>query len=215
MMLVKRKSGVLCHISSLASPFGIGDLGPDAYEFADFLNSSSQRLWQILPLNPTQGAFGDSPYSSISAFAGNTLFISPAVLAREGLLTEEDIKTPPAFSAGSVDHSMVRDYKNGLFKIIFKKTLKKLEKDFRFNLFCEDNEFWLDDYALFVVLNKHFKGKIWNEWPPAIRDRKKNALRDFKNNYKEEILEIKYVQYLFFKHFLSLFLGVGLLCYKA
>ena len=126
MMLVKRKSGVLFHISSLASPFGTGDLGPGAYEFADFLNNSSQRLWQILPLNPTQSAFGDSPYSSISAFAGNTLFISPSLLAKEKLLEEEDINPPPVFSAGSVDYSQVRDYKNGLFENIFNRIIKKL-----------------------------------------------------------------------------------------
>ena len=204
MMLVKRKSGVLFHISSLASPFGIGDLGQGAYEFAEFLNSSSQRLWQILPLNPTQSAFGDSPYSSISAFAGNTLFISPSLLAKEKLLEEEDIKNPPVFFAGSVDHSQVRDYKNGLFENIFKRIIKKLDEDFHFNFFCEDNEFWLDDYSLFAVLNEHFKGKIWNEWPQVIRDRKKDALQDFKNNYKEKILEIKYLQYLFFKQWLRL-----------
>jgi 4-alpha-glucanotransferase len=203
-MLINRKSGVLCHISSLASPFGVGDLGPYAYEFVDFLHNAGQRLWQILPLNPTQSEFGDSPYSSISAFAGNTLFISPSVLAREGLLTEEDIKTPSVFSAGSVDHSQVRYYKNELFKKTFKRTSKKLGEDFSFDFFCESNDFWLDDYALFVVLNGHFKGKIWNGWPPVIRDRNKDALQDFENKYKEEILEIKYLQYLFFKQWFQL-----------
>jgi 4-alpha-glucanotransferase len=204
MSLVKRKSGVLFHISSLASPFGIGDLGTCAYDFADFLNNSAQRLWQILPLNPTQSAFGDSPYSSISAFAGNTLFISPSLLVEDQLLKKEDIENFPAFSDGSVEYSLVRDYKNGLFGNMFKRIINRLDEDNHFNFFNEDSDFWLDDYSMFVVLNEHFKGKIWNEWPPDIRDRKKDALQDFKNKYKEKILEIKYLQYLFFKQWFLL-----------
>jgi 4-alpha-glucanotransferase len=93
----KRGSGILLHITSLPSSYGVGDLGPGAYRFADFLTGAKQTTWQVLPLNPTYPIYGNSPYSSISAFAGNTLLISPDLLIEEGLLSREDLEPVPPF----------------------------------------------------------------------------------------------------------------------
>ena len=110
----ERKSGLLLHISSLPSGFGIGDLGPGAYRFADFLQRSRQTYWQILPINPTDHISAHSPYSSLSAFAANILFISPQLLIDEGLLDDSDIANKPDFPLGSVDYNTVMDYKQSI-----------------------------------------------------------------------------------------------------
>src|SRR5512136_42446 len=103
----KRRSGILLHMTSLPSPFGIGDLGPWAYRFADFLSRSRQTFWQVLPFNPTDSAMGNSPYSSPSAFAGNRLFISPQKMVESGFLTQEDLGSLPSFPDGRCDYSSV------------------------------------------------------------------------------------------------------------
>ena len=106
-----RKSGILLHISSLPSEFGIGDLGPGAYRFVDFLYKTKQSYWQILPINPTDPISGHSPYSSLAAFAANVLFISPRFLVEEGILTDDDINVKPDFSSTSVQYEAVTAYK--------------------------------------------------------------------------------------------------------
>ena len=109
--MFKRKSGILLHISSLPSKFGIGDLGPGAYHFADFLHKTKQSFWQILPVNPTDPISGHSPYSSLSAFAANILFISPELLVDEGILCKNDVKDKPKFSSTTVQYKTVRSFK--------------------------------------------------------------------------------------------------------
>ena len=115
----RRGSGVLLHISSLPSPYGIGDLGPSAYQFADFLVQAKQSYWQILPLTPIHPRGGNSPYFGRSAFAGNPLFISPELLAKEGLLTDEEISSPPLSSESHVDFPSMTAYKENLFDLAF------------------------------------------------------------------------------------------------
>src|SRR3989338_5510557 len=110
----KRSSGVLSHISSLPSPYGIGDLGPSAYQFVDFLHGSKQRLWQVLPINPTDAINGHSPYSSSSAFAGNVLFISPELLVKDGFLNKADIALSGEFPLTTVDYDTVIPFKQDL-----------------------------------------------------------------------------------------------------
>src|SRR5512143_3744582 len=109
-----RQSGILLHITSLPSPFGIGDLGPGAYRFADFLSQARQRYWQILPLNPTDQGNGNSPYSSISAFAGNTFLISPELLVESGFLTIDDLTQKPEFPLQRCDYSIAIPFKIAL-----------------------------------------------------------------------------------------------------
>ncbi len=192
-----RGSGILLHITSLPSPFGIGALGPQAYKFADFLFQSKQSYWQVLPLNPTDQACGNSPYSSISAYAGNILLISPELLLESGFLNAEDIAAIPEFSAHRCDYSSVIPYKVQLLYraySCFKAT--GIERD-AFEEFCVQQRDWLEDYALFVVIKNLNKGKIWNEWAEAFRDRDDKSLEQIKNDCRDEVEREKFLQYLF------------------
>ncbi|MFZ0727230.1 MAG: 4-alpha-glucanotransferase, partial [Desulfobacterales bacterium] len=148
-----RSSGILLHPSSLPSAFGIGDLGPAARRFADFLEKSGQRFWQVLPLNPTEGVYGHSPYHSPSAFAGNPLLISPRDLARQGLLHESEVAELPAWPAQEVAFSRVVRFKQRLLQ----RACERFGSDgdaAGYARFCSDND-WLDDFALYVVLRGH------------------------------------------------------------
>ena len=160
-----RSSGVLVHPTSFPSPYGIGDLGEGCYKFIDFLDKAGQTLWQVLPLGPT--SFGDSPYQSFSSFAGNILLISPEVLIKKGLLSE-DIRysIPSDFSDTSISYGEVIKYKTGLYKKAFEnfKNLENKEIKAKFKKFCDDNKSWLDDYALFVSLKDYFIDKRKNEY---------------------------------------------------
>jgi len=192
----RRGSGVLLHITSLPSTYGIGDLGPAAHRFVDLLAGAGQRYWQILPLNPTCPAFGNSPYQGVSAFAGNTWLVSPEQMVADGLLGPEDIRDPPDFPAGRVDYPAVLAYKNSLFDRAFAR-FKDLGEDFRYKEFVADNASWLDDYAIFVALKDRFPGKVWGDWPPDIRDRHEDALRGYGTELADLILREKFLQYVF------------------
>ncbi len=155
-MNFQRSSGILLHPSSLPSKFGIGDFGPNAYKFVDFLEKAEQHIWQILPLGPT--SFGDSPYQSFSTFAGNTLFISPEVLCQKGYLEERDVELAPIFSCKKTDYGNAIPFKRGLFEKAHRRFQKKAftADQVEFQKFCEKNSFWLDDYALFASLKDYF-----------------------------------------------------------
>lgn len=200
----KRGSGILLHITSLPSPYGIGDLGMNARGFVDFLTKTGQSYWQILPLNLTSPAYGNSPYSSFSAFAGNLFLISPELMAKEGLLKRSEIKDPPAFPARKVDYKKVFAYKNRLFDLAFKRNIGKLPGDKEFRAFCRKNVHWLDDFALFISIKKSLNGIEWCDWPKNLRDRKKVALKDTSMKLKENILKEKFLQYIFFGQWASL-----------
>lgn len=195
----RRGSGILLHISSLPSHYGIGDLGPGAYAFADFLAETRQCLWQILPLNPTSMPHGNSPYSSFSAFAGNPLFISPDVLLTEGLILLSDIEETPSFPDDKVDYETVTENKNRLLRRAFERHIAKTGQDYEFERFCLENRDWLDDYALFMALKEHFNGSIWSDWPGEIRDRCENSVREWSDRLKDRLLFEMFLQYLFFR----------------
>lgn len=155
-MILERLSGVLAHPTSFPSAFGIGDLGPSAYDFVDFLQKSEQRLWQVLPLGPT--SYGDSPYQSFSTFAGNTLLISPEFLLKEGYLTADDMKDPPAFDPRRIDYGEVIGYKDALYRCAFARAnteVTAVQKKDYLN-FCAANAEWLDDFVLFTACKHHF-----------------------------------------------------------
>ena len=200
----KRGSGILLHITSLPSPYGVGDLGPEAYRFADFLAQAKQSYWQVLPLNPTNPAYGNSPYSSISAFAGNTLLISPNLLIEEGLLSREDLEPIPPFPESRCDFSEVISYKEKLLERAYQHIGQNGKGRESFEAFCLENSSWLEDFALFVVLKKHFGEKVWNEWPRELRDRDLNSLGAIKEESHNQIEKEKFWQYLFFKQWHSL-----------
>jgi len=133
----KRASGVLLHITSLPSPYGIGDLGPQAYQLADFLSQAKQSYWQVLPLNPTDQISGNSPYSSSSAFAGNPLLISPELLFESGLLNKKDIEEVPPFPVGRCDYASVIPYKLDLLCRAYDAFKTEGKERNAFEIFCE------------------------------------------------------------------------------
>ncbi|MDH5385663.1 MAG: 4-alpha-glucanotransferase [Candidatus Aminicenantes bacterium] len=194
----KRGSGVLLHISSLPSPYGVGDLGPGAYEFVDFLTASKQRYWQILPLTPTDPAFDHSPYHSYSAFAFNLLLISPDLLAEERLLDQRDLQDLPKFPRERVDYKSVRQLKRKIFHLAYECFKKKTDEE-DFEKFCKENASWLDDYSLFVALKSRFRAKSWNEWPSEVRDREPEAIKTVRKELHEEIRKEKFLQHVFDK----------------
>lgn len=200
----KRGSGILLHITSLPSAYGVGDLGPEAYRFADFLGQTRQSYWQVLPLHPTSPAFGNSPYSSISAFAGNTLLVSPDLLVEEGLLSREDLDPIPPFPEGRCDFFEAIRYKDKLLEQAYQRFEEHGKGRESFEAFRLENSSWLEDFALFVVLRKRFDGKAWNQWPRELRDRDLNSLRAIKEESHNEIKKEEFWQYLFFKQWHSL-----------
>src|SRR5216684_1271862 len=151
-MTFPRASGILLHPTSLPGRFGIGDLGDEAYRFADFLIASGQSLWQVLPLGPT--GFGDSPYACHSAFAGNTLLISPEKLFQEGLLARGDLDEIPSLPTERVDFEQVNKAKDVVLAKAYASYLRTTDTELRsaFETFAEHNASWLDDYALFHAL---------------------------------------------------------------
>jgi 4-alpha-glucanotransferase len=199
-----RGSGILLHISSLPSPCGIGDVGPAAFNFADFLLQAKQSYWQVLPLNPTDQVCGNSPYSTVSSYAGNTMLISPELLVQSGFLTDEDIARQPSFPAGRCDYSLVIPYKAQLLRTAYNRyRATGLERD-AFKAFCTHNRDWLDDYALFKVIKGRNKGKPWNEWEPSCRDRDTHQLNYIKETYEDDIEREQWLQYIFYKQWASL-----------
>jgi len=193
----RRGCGVLIHITSLPSIHGIGDLGPDAYDFVEFLVKARQSYWQILPLNPTDTIYSNSPYSGLSAFAGNPLMISPELLVREGYLKDEDIASPPQFPNERVDFPAVISYKKTLFQLALNRFKKRKDKS-DYEHFCVENSEWLDDFSLFVALKAHFLGQSWDRWPGDLRDRQPEAMQEMRMLLQERIGFEKFLQFLFF-----------------
>ncbi len=200
----KRGSGILLHVTSLPSPFGIGDVGPGAYAFTEFLARALQSFWQILPLNRTCSEYGNSPYSSYSAFAGNPLLISPEVMVRDGFLLRSDISDHPVFPETRVDYGAVTRYKEDVFLKAFNRNKKKLSRHHEFQRFCEKHTGWVEDYALFVTLKRQFHGADWGKWPGALRNREEKEIRTWRKRLREEILKETFYQFLFFKQWNAL-----------
>jgi 4-alpha-glucanotransferase len=199
----RRGSGILLHVTSLPSPYGIGDLGPGAYRFVDFLTETKQSFWQILPLNPTDPAYGSSPYHSISAFASNPLLINPELMVADGLLTKSDVGTVPDYPKGRVAYPAAIAFKERLFHLAHERFKSKRDTH-DYERFCSDNSSWLDDFALFVALKTHFHGKVWTEWPQEVRDGQPEALDVLRGQLHERIELHRFLQYLFFQQWGSL-----------
>lgn len=200
----KRGSGVLLHITSLPSPYGIGDLGPDAYRFVDFLAAAGQRYWQVLPLNPTDPVCGNSPYSSVSAFACNTLLISPELLKEWGYLSDDDIKKSPSFPEDYCDFNAVIPYKQSLIEKAYDAFQSHGGDDAEYRSFCREHAGWLENFALFVVIKRKLNGAVFSDWPVALRDREPKALREAVKELASEIDREKFFQYLVVKQWFGL-----------
>jgi len=199
----KRASGVLLHITSLPSKFGIGDFGPQAYLFADFLSQAKQSYWQILPLNPPHGRVNISPYNCLSAFAGNTSLISPELLYKSGYIKKRDIADSSGFKENLLDYKKADSFRAEIFNKLFENAKLKKERK-SFEKFCVENKSWLDDYALFISLSKHFKTTDWSKWPKPVRDRKSNALKEANELVKSDCEKEKILQYIFFNQWFDL-----------
>jgi 4-alpha-glucanotransferase len=202
-MFRKRASGILLHISSIPSRYGIGDVGPTAHDFVDFLKRAGQTYWQILPLNYTTAATGYSPYNCFSAFAGNPLLISPEFMVRDGLLSKNELRALPELPSGRVDYRRVWSWKSKLFDKAFARCggLSALDD---YGRFAEDNSFWLNDFATFVAIKNHLGGRPWGEWPKEIRDRKGPILTSLKKELRGKIDRELFLQYLWFKQYSGL-----------
>ena len=202
--MLERSNGILLHISSLPSPNGIGDLGPEAYRFVDFLADAGQRYWQVLPLNPTGTYLGNSPYTSYSVFAGNALFISIEVLRQAGLLSQTDLENAPDFPAGRVDYEAVSAWKGKVLRRAFHQAESAIEQDQDFQQFCRIHGHWLEDFSLFAALKDHYKEIAWYEWPAAVRDRNTNELAVLREKLQKRMLRSKFIQYIFFHQWKAL-----------
>lgn len=199
---MERSSGILLPVSSLPSRGGIGTFGRAAYEFVDFLSAAGQRYWQILPLGPT--SYGDSPYQSFSAYAGNPYFIDPVLLIEDGLLTEDEFaRYEVAGDEASVDYAAVYNTRFDLLRCAF---LRARERDASAVAgFAAQNAAWLPDYALFMALKRHFGMKSWLLWDDAdIRLRRPEALVRYGALLAEDVAFFTYLQYLFFKQWEAL-----------
>jgi 4-alpha-glucanotransferase len=199
-----RASGILLHPTSLPGPFGVGDLGREAYAFADFLQAAGQSLWQMLPLGPT--GYGDSPYACYSAFAGNTLLISPEQLVKDGLLEKDDLATDIAFNDERVDFDAVHNYKDRILAKAFATFSRDASPELRtaFNDFCRHHVSWLDDYALFRALKDAQGGVSWSEWEPALVRRDPGMLEARKKELSHEIEAQRFYQFLFSEQWFAL-----------
>jgi 4-alpha-glucanotransferase len=198
-MSFPRSSGVLLHPTSLPGGFGIGDLGPGAFEFIDELASARQHVWQVLPLGPS--GYGDSPYQCFSAFAGNSLLVSPERLIDEGLLTEAEAGERSRFTPGDVDFRAVIAHRRTLWPCVldrFDASAGSSTRD-RFDRFCQEQARWLDDFALFMAV-KDAHGQIpWTEWEPDIAGCDPPAVARWLTRCAREVRLHKLIQWLFFE----------------
>jgi len=188
----KRLSGVLLHPTSFPGLYGIGDLGPEAYKVVDFLVASGQSLWQVLPLGPT--GYGDSPYACYSAFAGNTLLVSPEQLIKEGLLDS----APTASHHDRIDFGEAHKLKDQILRRAYELYTKTTDTSLRsaFETFAQRQAHWLEDYALFRALKDAHGGVAWNEWEPT--------LESARDELREEVEAHMFYQFLFFRQWFAL-----------
>ncbi len=203
-MRIARQSGILLHPTSLPSRFGIGDLGPDAYRFVDFLSETRQRLWQVLPLGPT--GYGDSPYQCFSAFAGNPLLVSPERLLEDGWLAADDLAKPPASSEQRVDFGAVITFKREVLKRAFAGFERTAAASAResFEGFRRRESSWLADFALFMALKDSHRGAAWTGWESELKARRPQALERARRELQAEVGAQEFAQYLFFQQWSAL-----------
>lgn len=202
----ERAAGVLLSVTSLPSSYGIGDLGLESRKFIDFLSRSGQKYWQLLPLNPIGADQLFSPYSSVSAMAGNTLLISPDLLVRDGLLEERQVDNHEIQATGKIDYERAAVLKDKLLGKAYKRfnalTNTSLLK--HFDAFCEKEQAWLDDFALYTTLKKDHGNTPWFEWKEEYRFHEPKSLQLFAADHEEELRIVKWKQFIFFRQWTAL-----------
>ena len=193
---LKRGAGLLLPISSLPSPYGIGTLGKEAYKFVDYLVEAGQKYWQVLPVGPT--SYGDSPYQSFSAFAGNPYFIDLDYLVEEGLITKAQIKKFPwGDNAEYIDYATVYGSRFQILRMAFNNSTYAETKEYA--QFEKDNEYWLDDYSLYMAVKFKFDNQEWSKWDYDIKARQPEAIDRYKEELKDDIAFWKFCQFKFFE----------------
>ena len=203
-----RSSGVLLHVTSLPGPYGAGDLGPEAYRFADFLEETGQRIWQVLPLGPS--GLGDSPYSSPSTFAIDPIFASPDLMRADGLLPDEDplhgggdvARLAAAGDGSKADFDAARRIKSRFLQRAFERfeAGKTAVDPADFEAFCADHAHWLDDFALFMTLREEFGKVEWTAWPRKYALRDPEALEAFRRARRDRIRRRQFAQFATYDH---------------
>lgn len=202
----ERGAGILLHITSLPSGFGIGDLGPEAYKFADFLFGTRQKYWQVLPLSPIGESQHYSPYSSVSGFAGNVLLLSPERLIGMGLLSESDLTAHTFEPDTEVHFAEAETFKHELFVKVYANFKRSSHAALReeFLVFCKQEKHWLDDYALYIALKQEYDAKPWYEWPQPLKNREAKALAEQRSRFAEAVEQEKVLQFLVAKQWQEL-----------
>ncbi len=203
-MTFSRSSGVLLHPTSLPGAHGVGDLGSEAYRFIDFLHSAGQKLWQVLPLNPT--GYADSPFQCFSASAGNPLLISLDYLVKQGILGKKDVQSVPAFSWETVDYEAAGEFKRPLLHKAARNFFSDASAETRreFEEFAQTHASWLEDYALFMAEKEEHGLIAWTKWPEDIAARQPEAMRRKKEELASAIDAQKFLQYVFFEQWQNL-----------
>ncbi|MDR1081328.1 MAG: 4-alpha-glucanotransferase [Deltaproteobacteria bacterium] len=211
-----RTAGILAPLSALPTPYGAGDLGPEAEKFAKFVRRAGGSLWQILPLNPTAPSLGNSPYSAFSASAVWELYASPETLFEDGLLDRSDLRGLEIPPGGRVDYPRAASAKREALDRAFRKSERGLLDSPGFGGFMDMNRSWLDDYALFMAAKERFGGTPWTGWPRGLKDREDGALKAWGTDLSREILRVKFGQWRLFDQLMRLKarladIGVGLI----
>jgi len=203
---MERSSGILLHPTSLPGRFGTGDLGEGARRFLDWLEAAGQGVWQVLPLGPT--GHGNSPYGTLSAFAGNPLLISPQRLVDDGLLASEAVDQSPEFEPGRVDYERLAEWKESVLRTSWEtfQSGRSGEDERSFDAFIGSPEQrpWLDDWCLYAALKEELNGQPWSRWPKELRLRKPAALEQKRQYLEPEIAYQRYQQYLFWRQWSDL-----------
>ena len=200
---MKRSSGILMHISSLPSPYGIGTFGQAAYDFVDQLARAGQRYWQVLPLGPT--SYGDSPYQSFSAFAGNPYFIDLDALCNEGLLDRDWISSIQwSYGERQVDYGTIFVQRFPVLRAVFSRAKENWDRMQALDHFAAENEDWLNDYALFMALKDENGGVAWENWPYDVRLREEGALWQARERLADSMRFYQFLQYLFYQQWTNL-----------
>lgn len=199
--MLERGAGLLLPVSSIPSPYGIGTMGREAFEFVDFLKAARQKYWQVLPVGPT--SYGDSPYQSFSAFAGNPYFIDLETLMEEGLLTKDFVESFPwGDNPSYVDYGLMYQSRFQVLRKAFENSCHQETKDYQD--FLKEQEYWLEDYALFMSCKGYFGGKCWQEWDPDIKYRETEAVERYKKELSKEMEFWMFVQFKFYRQWENL-----------
>ena len=203
-MRFPRSCGTLVHPTSFPGKYGMGDFGYEARTFIDFLERTNQTIWQVLPLTPT--GYGNSPYASYSAFAGNVYLISPDLLHKKGLLNKDEIKRIELTSTTEVDYETSFKNKDKIYKLASDRFYdrKTKEEDQAFKAFKKQNSHWLDDYVLFMACSLHYNKQPWNTWDADIAQRKPKAMKAYREKFQEQIDFQYWLQFEFYNQWISL-----------